>query len=126
MDATFPIYKLYHPNFCHRNVNAKIVFNAMRLVAERGLGARFYAADLGENGMTGVALAAFAEATHDKLIRRTGNTREAFIEIDDDIYRKVSAQEWEIVPNQREWENFGNFIINEVHGFINGFLDLDI
>ena len=54
-----------------------------------GQTAPFYAADLGIEGYTMSALSSMG------AVRKTGNVREAFIQLWDDHYKRVEVHEWE-------------------------------
>ena len=57
-------------------------------------GKPFYATELGLDGGTIAAMA------HYNYIRRTGNTKIYMVNLYDDVYKKVSVYEWELVVSK--------------------------
>ena len=60
----------------------------------------FYAADLGVSGSSLHNLSRMG------LVEKTGNTREVQIQIDDTLFRHVSANEWRMIPIENLEANY--------------------
>jgi hypothetical protein len=74
------------------NINTNTISNVAKVIA---YGKPFFASDLGFNG------GEIRGMNYHGYIRATGKTRESFIPIDgwdDEFYRKVTVQEWELNP----------------------------
>ena len=79
----------------------------VKIYCEHGLTATFYSKDVGLSGAACVTLYQL------DLIRPTGECRHAFIPYDgDDLFRRVSAQEWRICCNRRKAEEIAG-LLNE-------------
>ena len=83
-------------------------------------GKPFYAADLELNGGTIAAMACY------NYIRRTGNTKEYMVNLYDDVYKKVSVYEWELVISKdvhyNDWrKNQIDREYNKAKAFVNAY-----
>lgn len=56
----------------------------------------FYASDYGITGGTINALDGVYQ-----FVKATGNTKEYFINVYDDMYKKVTVKEWQVIPSER-------------------------
>ena len=83
-------------------------------------GKPFYATELGLDGGTIAAMA------HHNYIRRTGNTKEYMVNLYDDVYKKVSVYEWELVISKdvhyNDWrKNQIDREYNKAKAFVNAY-----
>lgn len=111
--------RAFGEQFFNDGSNAKIasLLTALHLAKELGLGARFYAKDVGVDGRT---LNSLEIVTNRNLIRLTGNERECgFYCVDpgDDLYRKCYAKEWEIVDNPDGWMALAQMMVDASNEF---------